>query len=142
LPPSPRGVREHDRVRRLCEPGRTLHGRRRHRGRAPQRGSNTFTASGLAAAAGLAGIEPETLVSFAGERVITTRRGTLTLHAVGVFDTAPSAAGEFSELEKVIGGTGRFAAASGTLHLFGQATLDGTGFEGAIVGEICRLEDP
>ena len=106
------------------------------------KGPNTFTASGLAAAAGLARIEPETLVSFAGERVITTPRGTLTLHAVGVFDTAPTAAGEFSELEKVMGGTGRFAGATGTLHLFGQATADGAGFHGAIIEEICRVEEP
>jgi hypothetical protein len=41
---------------------------------------------------------------------------------VGLFDTAPTAMGEFGELEEVIGGTGRFAGATGTLHLFGQAT--------------------
>jgi hypothetical protein len=105
------------------------------------KGPNTFTAFGLAAAAGLPGIEPETLVSFAGERVITTPKGTLTLHAVGVFDTAATAAGEFDELEKVIGGTGWFAGATGTLHLFGTATADRSGFKGAIVGEICRVAD-
>jgi hypothetical protein len=100
-------------------------------------GSNTFTAFGLAPSAGLPGIVPETTVSFAGERVIITERGTLTLSAVGVFDTAPTAMGEFDELEKVIGGTGRFAEATGTLHLFGRATADGSGFVGNIRGEIC-----
>jgi hypothetical protein len=62
----------------------------------------------------------------------------LTLHLVGVFDTAPTAMGEFDELEKVIGGTGRFAGATGTLHLFGQATnAELTSFEGNFRGEIC-----
>jgi hypothetical protein len=100
-------------------------------------GPNTFTAFGLAPSAGLPGIVPETTVSFAGERVMRTERGTLTLSAVGVFDTAPTAMGEFDELETVIGGTGRFAGATGTLHLFGRATADRSGFVGNIRGELC-----
>ena len=103
-------------------------------------GPNTFTAFGLVPSAGLPGIVPETTVSFAGERVMRTERGTLTLSAVGVFDTAPTAMGEFDELETVIGGTGRFAGATGTLHLFGRSTADGSGFLGNIRGEICLAD--
>jgi len=97
--------------------------------------NGTFTEEsiGIAPSAGLPGIEPPTTLSVAGERVITTKRGTLTLHLLAVFDTVT---GEFDELENVTGGTGQFAGTTGTLHLFGRAT-NADLFEGDIIGEIC-----
>ena len=103
--------------------------------------NGTFTAVvfGVAPSAGLPELEPVTKVSVSGERVITTKSWTLTLHTLTAFDTAT---GEFDELNQVIGGTGQFAGATGTLHLFGGATnAELTSFEGNISGAICLADE-
>ena len=66
---------------------------------------------------------------------IQTARGMLTLRLTGVFDTVR---GEFSELERVTGGTGVFKGARSTLWLIGT-TSDGTTFTGDLIGEVCLI---
>jgi len=92
---------------------------------------------GLVPSVGLPGIEPETTLSYAGDRTIVTPHGTLTLRFTGVFDTAR---GEFSELERVTEGTGELMGAAGTIYLTGRSSADGTSFEGDITGVICRAD--
>jgi hypothetical protein len=97
-------------------------------------GSFKASAFGFAPSVGLPGLEPETTLSYAGERTIDTTRGTLTLRFTGVFDTARA---EFSELERVAAGTGRFEGASGTVWVAGHSIASGTAFEGKVTGEVC-----
>jgi hypothetical protein len=54
-------------------------------------------------------------------------------HVIGAFDTAQVI---FDELNIITGETGRFAGATGTLDVFGQATGPTT-FAGEIRGRIC-----
>jgi hypothetical protein len=86
---------------------------------------------GLAPSIGLPGIEPETDLSIAAERTITTSHGTLMLRVAAVFD---SARGEFAEINRVTGGTGTFEGATGTLWTTGTGT---TFFRGQATGKIC-----
>jgi hypothetical protein len=95
------------------------------------RGTTFASVLGLAPSIGLPGIEPETNVSLAGERTITTSHGTLTFRFITVFDTTR---GEFAEIERVTGGTESFERATGTLWAIGTGT---TVFEGRITGQIC-----
>jgi hypothetical protein len=90
----------------------------------------------LQAAAPSAGIPtvPASTLSVAGVRTLNPRRGgTLTADVIGVFDTSR---GTFAELNIIIGGTGIFTGASGTLHVSGRpAGVDA--FQGEITGNIC-----
>ena len=97
-------------------------------------GKTKATILGLAPSVGLPGIEPETTLSAAGDRTIETSHGTLTLRFTAVFDTVR---GEFSELLRVTGGTGKFLGATGTLYLTGQLSADGISIEGDFTGEVC-----
>jgi hypothetical protein len=98
-------------------------------------GTTTGVVLGLVPAVGLPVIEPNSTLSYAAERTIQTARGMLTLRLTGVFDTVR---GEFSELERVTGGTGIFEGARGTLWLIGT-TSDGTTFQGDLIGEVCLV---
>jgi hypothetical protein len=97
-------------------------------------GKTKATILGLAPSVGLPGIEPETTLSAAGDRTIETSHGTLTLRFTAVFD---SVRGEFSELLRVTGGTGKFLGATGTLYLTGRLSADGISIEGDFTGVIC-----
>ena len=90
-----------------------------------------------APAAGMSGVEAESTLSYNGELIIITRRGTLEISDVGVFDQA---AGKFTELDRVIAGTGMFANASGVLFISGDSYADGSGFDGRISGELCLVK--
>jgi hypothetical protein len=103
-------------------------------GRALISGTTQAIVLGLVPSVGLPGVEPETTLSYAGERTIATSRGTLTLRFTGVFDTAR---GEASELERVTAGTGRFNGATGTLWLTATSNPEGTAFEGQLTGQLC-----
>ena len=81
------------------------------------------------------GSSPDVLL-YTGELVITTRNGTLTIHDYGLLQ---SATGEFSELQKVVAGTHRYKHAHGLLTSQGMATA--TGFEGTLIGMICRVDE-
>jgi hypothetical protein len=74
-----------------------------------------------------------TTITFSETLTITTDKGTLTTNDQSIFDTA---AGVFSAIAKVTGGTGIFAGATGTLFISGTA-VSATEFEDRIIGEIC-----
>lgn len=97
-------------------------------------GTTNFTALGIAPAAGMPGIEPETTLSYHGVLEITTQHGTLTISDIGAFDQA---VGVYSEIDRITAGTGRFENATGTLFIYGNAFPDGSGFDGAVRGRIC-----
>ena len=79
--------------------------------------------------------EPATTLSFIGDRLIQTKQGDLVLRFMGAFD---SARGEFSELSRVVSGTGKFAGATGTLYLTGYSQSNNTEFFGDATGVICH----
>jgi len=97
-------------------------------------GTTRFTALGIAPAAGMPGIEPDSTLSYNGVLEISTRHGDLTISDVGVFDQN---VGVFSEIDRITAGTGRFDKANGTLFIYGNAFADGSGFEGKVRGQIC-----
>lgn len=98
------------------------------------KGKTFFTAYEIAPSAGIPEFEvPETL-SYSGLLEIETHNGILTIRDVGVLDQNQHA---FSELDRVVGGTGRFHGASGLLFSFGTTSEDGSRFAGDIVGELC-----
>lgn len=103
------------------------------RGVGPLDGATFFTTYAAAPSAGMPAVEPATTLSYAGQLVITTAQGSLTISDVGVFDQARLM---FSEIDRVSSGTGLFAGASGRLFSFGDAP-NGTGFEGPLVGSLC-----
>jgi hypothetical protein len=93
---------------------------------------------GLLPSVGFPSIEPDTTLAYAGDRIIETKHGDLSLRITGVFDTLR---GEFSELERVVGGTGRFENAVGTVYVTGVSNAAGNEFEGDITGVICHSPD-
>jgi hypothetical protein len=95
------------------------------------RGATFASVLGAAPSIGLPGIEAETRFALAGERTITTRDGTLAFRFVTVFDTAR---GEFAEINRVTGGSGKFEGATGTLWFTGTGT---TSFVSEVTGQIC-----
>ena len=99
-------------------------------------GTTEFTALGIGVAAGMPGIEPDATLSYHGTLIVTTKYGTLEISDVGVFDQV---VGVFSELDRVVSGTGRFERANGTLFIYGDAFPDGTGFLGTIKGRLCLV---
>ena len=103
------------------------------------RGSMFVTLNDSAPSAGMPASEAPTVLSVSGERLLTPRRGgTLSAHVIGIgiLDPATGAILMFDELNLITGGTGRFAGATGTLQVFGQATGPTT-FAGQIHGTIC-----
>lgn len=103
-------------------------------------GTTAFTGDGLAPAAGVAPIVPESTASYTGVLVITTRHGTLSLRDVGIFDTDVAGGdGEFTSRARVIDGTGRFAGATGILFFHGDTAEDFT-FKADVSGEICPAD--
>jgi hypothetical protein len=66
---------------------------------------------------------------------ITTRKGTLTTRGIGVFETAPSGIGV--QFDRVLGGTGLFAGATGVLYYTFTADETGAAFTSVVSGEIC-----
>jgi hypothetical protein len=75
-----------------------------------------------------------------GTLVYTTREGTLTVRETGIakFSGHPSN-GYGAALEEVVSGTGRFAGATGTLHVRQQDI--NSQFFSKISGELCLAED-
>ena len=78
--------------------------------------------------------EPPSTWAYAGTLVIDTALGSLTLSDVGVFDTY---GGGFSEVDRVVDGSGFYAGAEGTLFIYGVGYEDGTGFDSSIRGHLC-----
>lgn len=103
-------------------------------------GTTRFVALGLGGApVGEASIvtppaEPGSTWSYRGDLVYTTPLGELRLEDVGVLDTVR---GTFTELQRVVGGTGTFDGATGDLFSYGHTTPAGDGFLGAVRGSVC-----
>ena len=94
------------------------------------RGTTFASVLGAAPSIGLPGIEEGTRLSLAGERTLTTSDGTLIFRFITVFDAAR---GEFAEIDRITGGTGKFAGATGTLWITGTGT---TAFALEITGRV------
>jgi hypothetical protein len=95
----------------------------------------SFTMQGNAGSMGLpVSMEPASTLSYAGVVVVTTQRdGTFSTKNIGVFD---SAIGAFSQLDRIVDGTDRFANAKGNIFVSGSGNAD-TGFKSNVRGEIC-----
>ena len=102
------------------------------------KGPKTFTFQGLAPAAGLAPLEPATVLSYSGPVVYRTSHGELHLSAIGVLDQVRLV---FTEVQRVTGGTGRFAGATGDLFVSGDSAgalpSGAVPFESRVAGTIC-----
>jgi hypothetical protein len=73
--------------------------------------------------------------SYTGILTITTNKGTLTTRGVGVFETDPFGIGV--QFDRVIGGTGLFAGATGFLYYTFTGDASGVAFTSVVSGEIC-----
>ena len=95
------------------------------------KGSSVFIGSSLTPTADT----PTTaVVLLTGDNSIETRGGTLLTKDAIVLRTA--GAGEFAEVDTIVGGTGDWAGASGQITASG--TFTAAGGEGTYRGEICR----
>lgn len=93
------------------------------------------------AAAPSAGLWTEGIwvLSYSADAVFTTKRGDLYLSQLGVADTLQNV---FTEVNRVVGGTGRYHEASGYLFISGTlSTSDiATDFDSNITGTLCLTE--
>ena len=78
---------------------------------------------------------PPGVASYAGDLVITTADGTVTLRDSGLLN---SNSGHYVEVQEVTSGTGAYLTATGTLVSEGIATA--TGFEGTLGGSFCEVQ--
>jgi hypothetical protein len=58
------------------------------------------------------------------------------VHDLGVIDGVHS---DFTELERPVSGTGRFANATNVFFISGSLLNNGTEFDGEISGELCNI---
>lgn len=74
--------------------------------------------------------------SFTDDLTVTTNRGVLATHNVGIFDVAT---GLFSAINRIdpSASTGDFAGATGALYINGKTSDGGATFEAEITGNIC-----
>ena len=79
--------------------------------------------------------DPNTF-SFTDNLTLTTNKGVLVTHNVGIFDVAT---GLFSAINRIDpnASTGDFAGATGVLYVNGKTTDGGATFQAEITGEIC-----
>jgi hypothetical protein len=79
--------------------------------------------------------DPNTF-SFTDDLALTTHRGVLKTHNVGIYNVAT---GLFSAINRIdpATSTGDFAGATGVLYINGKTTDGGATFQGDITGEIC-----
>lgn len=77
-----------------------------------------------------------TTFSFTDDLTVTTNKGVLKTHNVGIFDVA---AGLFSAIDRIDpnASTGEFAGATGVLYINGKTTDGGATIQAEITGEIC-----
>jgi hypothetical protein len=79
--------------------------------------------------------DPSTF-SYTGDFAVTTNKGVLKTHNVGIFDVVN---GLFSEIARIDPNTstGIFAGATGVLYINGKTTDAGATFQAEISGDIC-----
>lgn len=90
--------------------------------------ATSFTPSGDTATTGV--------ISFTADLVLHTKDGDLFLKDAGVFNTTPGGRGEHATVTTVMGGSGRWAGASGRLLETGTFTQEDGGYS-VYAGEIC-----
>ena len=80
--------------------------------------------------------ESPVVASYSADAVFTTKRGELHLSQLGVTDPINQI---FTELNRVVGGTGRFSGATGELFISGTLNTPElvTGFESRVTGTVC-----
>jgi len=78
----------------------------------------------------------DTSVMYTGILTVTTRSGTVQIRDYGILNPMT---GAFSEIEQVIGGTGRFKHLTGMVVSQGIQTA--TGFSGTLVGTLCHFNE-
>jgi hypothetical protein len=97
-------------------------------------GTTFLSMTDTASSAGIPTGEPATTVSYDGSLVITTKNGTLTLHALGLLENNLLA---FSEIDNQTAGTGDFAGTSNLVYVYGAVPSDNETLTGTIVGDVC-----
>ncbi len=97
-------------------------------------GLTAFTTYALVPSAGMPAIEPPTEMSYSGELTLKGRRGDLHVRDLGIFSVSRE---KFTELARVVGGTGRFEGAYGTFFISGDLVDGGTAFSSRMHGEFC-----
>ena len=75
-----------------------------------------------------------TTLGYTGTLTITTDRGEVDITDAGVLDVAHNV---FAELDRIVGGTGRFQGASGILFISETFDPASSTFEGKVTGEVC-----
>ncbi|MEP6496015.1 MAG: hypothetical protein ABJF01_25265 [bacterium] len=100
-------------------------------------GTTRFVADGITPSPATAPDGPAT-IAYSGVIHIVTQNGTLDVRDTGVFDTATGTptGGLFVSFDRIDGGTGRFAGATGTL-LIGGRTVEGR-LVADVTGELCE----
>src|SRR5262249_13054142 len=97
--------------------------------------SFNFIAPAVGGSAGLpASVEPTTTLSYGGEFTVFGERGSITYRTVGVYDTVLQL---FTEIDRIVSGTGMFANASGSIYISGVGLDGGLHLEGNVTGEVC-----
>ena len=107
-------------------------------GAGPLDSATTFLALDAAPSAGMPALEPAANLSYSGALIITTPRGTLVTHDLGVLDAATAS---FTEIERPASGTGVFANVTTVFFISGALVNNGTGFDGELYGELCTVSD-
>jgi len=99
------------------------------------KGTKTAVYTAAAPSAGL-WTEGPSVLSYTADAVFTTNDGELYLSQLGVLDTLRQV---FTELNRVVGGTGRFDQASGDLFISGTVNSSNiaTEFESDVTGTVC-----
>lgn len=80
-----------------------------------------------------------TTISYTDDFTITTHRGVLKTHNVGIFDFATGLFTEIARLDPNAS-TGVFAQATGSLFTSGKTSDGGASFRSKITGEICLAQ--
>ena len=101
------------------------------------KGTKLAVYTAAAPSAGLPGVESPLVLSYTADAVFTTKHGELHLSQLGVTDPLRQV---FTELNRVVGGTGSFYQASGNLFISGTLSTDGTEFESDITGTLCLTQ--
>lgn len=101
-------------------------------------GSTAFQADDFTESAGLNPDKvPSDTISYTGLIELTTKKGTLVLRDVGIFDTdIPGGDGEFTSRARVLKGTDGFEDAEGLLFFFGDTQQDSS-FTAEVNGTVC-----
>jgi hypothetical protein len=97
-------------------------------------GTTFLSLSNTAPSAGMPTGEPADTASYDGSLVITTKNGTLTLHALGLLESNFNA---FSEIDNQTAGTGDFAGTTNLVYVYGTVSNNNETLTGTIVGDVC-----